>query len=140
MAGGDVSKYAQIIDLPHHTSETRPRMPLLNRAAQFAPFAALHGFEEEIEETARRTEPKKERSEEEKARLDAALRALRARLEERPRIVLTWFRRDRKKCGGAYVTQAVVLQNVDALNGVLVLEDGRRIPLDDIWEIRTELD
>ena len=51
-------KYDDIINLPHHVSKRHPQMPLLNRAAQFAPFAALTGYQESIEETARLVEEK----------------------------------------------------------------------------------
>lgn len=56
-------KYDDIINLPHHVSKRHPQMPLLNRAAQFAPFAALTGYQESIEETARLVEEKIEREE-----------------------------------------------------------------------------
>lgn len=49
-----VEDYSDIIDLPHHTSMKHPRMAAEMRAAQFAPFAALTGYEETIEETALR--------------------------------------------------------------------------------------
>lgn len=49
-------KYMDIINLPHHVSEVHPQMALADRAAQFMPFAALTGYEEAIQETAKRVE------------------------------------------------------------------------------------
>lgn len=54
-------KYGDILNLPHHVSETHPPMPIADRAAQFAPFAALTGYKEAIEETERLVEKKIER-------------------------------------------------------------------------------
>lgn len=54
-------KYGDILKLPHHVSETHPPMPIADRAAQFAPFAALTGYKEAIEETERLAEKKIER-------------------------------------------------------------------------------
>lgn len=58
-------RYDDIIDLPHYTSATRPRMPLLDRAAQFAPFSALVGYEDAIQETGRLTLERTEQTENE---------------------------------------------------------------------------
>lgn len=75
-------KYDDIINLPHHVSATRPRMPLTDRAAQFALFAALRGYEATVRETARRTEERRELTEETRQELDAALRRISAREAE----------------------------------------------------------
>lgn len=56
----DRHRYDDIIGLPHHVSKTRPRMPVQDRAAQFAPFSALTGHKEAVRETARKTEEKAE--------------------------------------------------------------------------------
>ena len=47
-----MDKYSDIINLPHHVSKKHPQMPIRDRAAQFAPFAALTGFDERIADTA----------------------------------------------------------------------------------------
>ena len=59
-------KYDDIINLPHHRSDKRPKMPLCDRAAQFSPFAALTGYDEAIKESARLTEQRRELSDEKK--------------------------------------------------------------------------
>ena len=68
--------YADIIDLPRPTSARHKPMPALARAAQFAPFAALSGFEDSLDETARLTDHVPQRTEEDAARLSARLHAL----------------------------------------------------------------
>ena len=62
--------YADIIDLPHHQSPTRPHMSLYDRAAQFAPFAALTGYDDMVAEEARIVDNKIELSETEIDRLN----------------------------------------------------------------------
>lgn len=78
--------YEDIVNLPHHVSRNRPQMPLRDRAAQFAPFAALTGYGEAIDETARWTEERREMDENERAVLDSRLRFLSTRLEEQPQV------------------------------------------------------
>ena len=68
--------YDDIINLPHHVSERHPHMPVSDRAAQFAPFAALTGYGDVIKETARLTEARPELSEDERAEMDQTLRAV----------------------------------------------------------------
>ena len=79
--------YDDIINLPHHVSERHPHMPVSDRAAQFAPFAALTGYGDVIKETARLTETRPELSEDEKARMDQTLRAVLIRRGKMPGIV-----------------------------------------------------
>lgn len=124
--------YDDIIHLPHPVSRTRPPISRHDRAAQFAPFAALTGYEAVVAETARRTETRPELDENELARLDAALRGLAARLPRRPEAVITWFRPDERKAGGAILTVRCRVKKLSLPRRRLVLEDGREISLDDI--------
>lgn len=89
-------KYGDIIHLPHPVSGKHPRMPMLDRAAQFSPFAALTGYEEAIYETGRLTEEKTELDEEEKAVLDKKQRLLLEKLDEFPSLTVTFFVPDEK--------------------------------------------
>lgn len=89
-------KYDDIIHLPHPVSEKHPRMPMLDRAAQFSPFAALTGYEEAIYETGRLTEEKTDLGEEEKAILDRKQRLLLEKLDELPALTVTFFVPDEK--------------------------------------------
>ena len=98
----DPHRYDDMLDLPHPTPTTRPRMSALDRAAQFAPFAALTGFGESITRAARQVERQIELGEAEKAELDRKLRVLRDRLAERPVLSVTYFVPDPRKAGGRY--------------------------------------
>ncbi|MDE6590290.1 MAG: YolD-like family protein [Oscillospiraceae bacterium] len=124
--------YDDIIHLPHPTSARHPRMPMIDRAAQFTPFQALTGYGEAIQETARITGEKAELTEDEKAVLDEKLRHL---TDTGAEAVFTYFQADAKKNGGAYTTVLGTIKNLDPLEGRLVLTDGTAIPIDDILEI-----
>ena len=95
--------YSDIINLPHHQSKTRPHMTNYNRAAQFAPFAALTGHSEAIDETARLTDSKIELDEYEKEIIDRKLRIITENISTMPEITVCYFVPDEKKAGGAYV-------------------------------------
>ena len=125
-------KYEDIIHLPHHVSGKRARMSLHDRAAQFAPFAALTGYGDAIDETARRTETRIEPDENAMSELDERFRRLQERLPEKPEITLTCFMPDAKKAGGAYVEASGVVKKIDGLARMIFLEDGRKIPMDDV--------
>ena len=94
--------YDDIINLPHHVSERHPHMPVSDRAAQFAPFAALTGYGDVIRETARLTEARPELSEDERAEMDQTLRAVLNTQGKNAEIVVTYFAPDARKSGGAY--------------------------------------
>ena len=130
--------YDDIIDLPHHVSATRARMPVADRAAQFAPFAALTGFGGVIDETARLTESRIELGEGAVEELERALNALAARQDERPEITVTYFRPDELKAGGAYLTVTGSLRRIDGHSRTLILTDGTRIPIADLLKIKSD--
>lgn len=132
-------KYSDIIHLPRPISEKHPRMPMLDRAAQFSPFAALTGYEEAIYETGRLTEEKTELGEEEKAILDRKQRLLLEKLYERPTLTVTFFVPDEKKSGGRYVTKTGNLKKLHLLEKWMLLTDGTRIPLEDVKNIESPL-
>ena len=123
--------YADIIDLPHHVSKRHPQMPMEKRAAQFSPFAAMVG-DAAIRETARLTEEKHELSEDEKAIIDGKLQMIQAHIKEQPKITVTYFQPDEKKSGGAYVTVTGFAKKIDDVSKLLLLQDGRAIPIKDI--------
>lgn len=129
-------RYDDIIDLPHPVSKNHPQMPRRDRAAQFSPFAALTGYEGEIEETARLTERRKPLDEEQSERLERRLRLLAEKAEERPEVEITYFLPDERKAGGAYVTVRGSFRRIDEYEKTIVLADGRRIPIGEIAEIR----
>lgn len=131
----DEHRYDDIIELPHPVSRKHPRMPLLDRAAQFAPFAALTGHEESIRETARLTEEEIELDEDSKELLDLRLQELQEHLSTQPEVTVTYFCPDEKKAGGAYETVTGRVKKVDEYAGELVFADGRRIALGTIIEL-----
>ena len=124
--------YDDIIDLPHPTSAKHPRMPMIDRAAQFSPFAALVGHGAAIKETARLTDQKIELTEDEKAILDEKLCLL---SDTGGDAVFTYFLPDTRKDGGAYVTAAGSIKRLDLLERRVILTGGAIIPVEDILEI-----
>lgn len=124
--------YEDILELPHPVSKTHPQMPRGDRAAQFAPFAALTGYEEAVREAARLTEEKMILDEDSKEQLDWKLRRLQEKVKEKPTITVTYFLKDEKKKGGKYVTVTGVLKKIDSYTHQFVLESGEEILAEDI--------
>ena len=130
---------ADILHLPRPAPHARPRMPQQDRAAQFAPFAALVGYGAVIEETGRLTQPQLLLGEDALVLLDRKQRLLSERLHQLPEVTVTYFRRDARKAGGAYLTVTGQLRRVDDCEGVLILTGGQRIPLRDICALESPL-
>lgn len=126
-------RYDDIIDLAHPEPRSHPRMSMLNRAAQFAPFAALTGYGDSIDEAARLTDRRVELSEAEQAELNAKLKRLAAKLPARAEI--TWFVPDSRKAGGRYVTQARVVRQILPEEARIALAGGESIDLDCVIDI-----
>ena len=131
--------YEDILNLPHHVSKTRQQMSMLDRAAQFSPFAALTGYDDAIKETGRLTDEKIEMDEDRKAALDMKQAYLIEMIDEQPEISITYFLPDAKKSGGAYVTVTGNLKRFDEYERLLILTDGKKIPMDDIADIESDL-
>ena len=127
-----MGKYNDMINLPR-PEPVRARMDGLSRAAQFAPFAALTGYDEAVGETARLVDEKIELSEDEQAYLDEQTKKIRE-IPERE-IAVTYFIADKRKSGGAYLTARGFVKKIDEIERLLVLTSGERIPLDDIFDI-----
>lgn len=127
--------YDDIIDLPHPISKKRPQMALLDRAAQFSPFAALTGHEDAIKETARITDERIVLDEDEKAMLDAKLQEIKEHIQERPKISLTYFKPDDAKAGGSYEAVCGCVKKIDEYEHLIVFEDGVRVKIEDLVEI-----
>ena len=116
-------KYRDMIDLPYPGESKHTRMPVRDRAAQFAPFAALTGFGAVLKETERITEKRIELDEYEKEKLNENLRLLLEKQESRPEITVTFFVPDEKKDGGAYRTISGHIKRVDEESHCLILEE-----------------
>ncbi len=124
--------YDDIIALPHPTSPRRARMSMKERGAQFAPFAALTGYDAAIQETARLTNQRIELTEGEKLRLNEQLCAILEHLPARDGVQITYFRPDKRKDGGEYVTQVCAVRGLEPYGRGLLLKDGRMIAFEDI--------
>lgn len=131
-----MSKYDDIINLPHHVSKTRKPMSMENRAAQFAPFAALSGHDAAIAETARLTAEKQELSLEE---LDKLSRRLVYAVEKDAVIKITFFQPDAFKQGGSYKQVVGQIKKIDEIAGMIVMTDKQAIALSCIISIEGEL-
>ena len=133
-----MDQYKDIIHLPHHVSKTRPQMSMLDRAAQFSPFAALTGYDDTIKETGRLTDKKMELGEETQELLDRKQQYLQKIIACRPEITVTFFVPDEKKAGGSYASCTGNLRRIDPVERLFVMADGRKIPLDEIADIEGE--
>lgn len=133
----DTHQYDDIIDLPHHVSSKRAPMPLSDRAAQFAPFAALTGYEAVIRETGRLTQPRLELTEGEKLHLNDALLWLHSRIEEKPFARFLVFQPDGRKSGGAYVTLEGKVKKIDIFEQQIILENRTKIFMADLIAVET---
>lgn len=127
-----MGKYDDIMDLPHHVSKKHPQMPLLDRAAQFSPFAALTGHRAMIAETERLTEDRTELDEDKREEIALRLQILRERAGEKPEVMITFFIPDGRKAGGSYQTVFGTVKKVDEYKRQAVMEDGTVIPVKNI--------
>ena len=132
-------QYEDIIHLPHHVSKTRPQMSMQDRAAQFSPFAALTGYDAAISETVRLTDERTDLGEETKAMLDMKQQYLLEVISDQPEITVTYFVPDEKKAGGAYVTVTGNLKRIDEYERLLILTNGKKIPMDEIVDIESDI-
>ena len=130
------NRYDEIINLPHHVSKTRPQMPMSDRAAQFAPFAALTGYESAIKETGRLTDERIELDEEALTTLDMKYQLLMDAFDDAPEVTITYFQPDERKAGGQYVSATGTVKKVDTFGRRILLQDGTRIPLDSVYDLR----
>ncbi len=135
----DEHKYDDIINNPHHVSKKHPPLGRDSYAAQFSPFAALVGYEDIVEETARLTEDRPELDEDEKARLSAKLEAVLKGYDGVTETEITFFEPDSRKAGGRIVREVCVVRKFDGYKRQIVTGDGKRIPVDDILDVRGEI-
>ena len=130
--------YSDIIDLPHHVSTVHPQMPMRGRAAQFSPFAALVGYEDVIDETARRTTPERKLSEDGKAELDRRMGVVAAHLGDKPVVTVEYFVPDSRKDGGEYRFKTGAAEKILPGRRVVVV-DGESIRMDRIVGLTGDL-
>lgn len=133
------SKYKDIIDLPHHQSLRRPRMAMIDRAAQFSPFAALTGHNDAIIETARLTDRKIDLDEGTKSIINEKIQMISDFLFEKPTVTFTHFEPDIKKEGGTYLNTTGTVKRIDEFKREIILTDGRIILIEHIYDIESDL-
>lgn len=129
-------KYDDIINLPHHVSTKRPQMSRSARAAQFAPFAAIVGLDDEMEETARLTDTKPELEEAEKEKINRILLEIMDNPQKETAVELTFFRPDGRKDGGAIITVPCTVRRIDEIGRSLILSDRSEIEFENILSIK----
>jgi len=139
LPAGKPFPYADILHEKHHVSPTRAKMSMTERAAQFAPFAALTGYDAAIAETARLTDGQAELDDCAKGELNQKFCLLQEHCRERPQIRVTYFVSDSRKEGGAYVSIQGAFKKIDSHTQLLFFTDGQAIPLKDILELDCSL-
>ena len=127
--------YDDIINMEHHVSKNHPPMSLYVRSAQFAPFAALTGYEDAVKETARETIEQFDIDDEIKGILDSKIQILTEQIKNKPEVSITYFIHDLKKDGGAYITIEGIIKKLDTYSQNIVLADKTEIPINDIIDI-----
>ena len=128
-----MNNYDDIINLDHYNSLKRPRMSILSRASIFSPFSALNGYNEAIYEASRVTKCEKELEDNKKDLINYKLNEIKDLLN--PKILVTYFIKDKTKSGGEYITKVITLKKIDILNNILILSDKTKININDIIDI-----
>ena len=127
--------YDDIINLPRHVSDKHPHMSIHDRAAQFAPFAALTGHSEAVSETARYVDEKIDLGEDTIKEIQDALNYIQEHISQSPQVTITYFVADGRKQGGRYVTETTTVKLINDLEQLIYLDNGVRIKYDNIYEI-----
>ena len=135
MSKTEEHKYDDIINLSHPVSSRHLQMPMMNRAAQFSPFAALTGYDDAVRETARLTNEKIEIDEYEKEKLGRKIQWIGSHLDEHIPVSITYFQPDDKKAGGAYEEIVDTVRKINVYEHEILLSRGIRIPIEDILSI-----
>lgn len=130
-----MESYEDIINFPHFEPKYHPRMDAYSRAAQFAPFKALIGYEDDIKETSRLTDKKIEISEDKKKQMNENLFFLKENIKEKWIVALAYFVPDSKKEGGIYQEYEGIIKAINETNHTLIFTSGKKIQFDDIYQI-----
>ena len=130
-----MDKYDDIINLPHYEPKYHPRMSKYKRSAQFAPFAALVGYDEQVKECSRLTDERLEIDDELKEKINYKLNKINELIKNNPVVEITYFIPDVKEEGGKYVAEKVNVKRIDFINRFIKLTDNKKIVLDDVIDI-----
>lgn len=128
-----MSRYDDIINLPRYEIKHK-RMSIEARSAQFAPFSALSGYDDEVRETGRITENRVELSEEQKEKISYKLQMA---LDNKEKVSVTYFVNDLKKSGGKYKEKIGIIKKYDFVHKMIVFEDKVQIPINDVLNIKS---
>lgn len=129
-----MDNYEDIINMKHHVSKIHPRLSIEQRAAQFAPFAALTGYGDEIKEKARLTDTKIELDDESLLFLNMTLQEINVIVKDKPRVSITYFIKDETKIGGRYESIEDNVKRIDNVYQIVYLLKSR-IKIEDILSI-----
>ncbi len=133
-----MENYDDIINLKRPVSK-HPKMSLYQRSAQFAPFAALTGYEGQVKETARLTDKKIELDEEVKVMLDMKIQVIQEMLSNNPELEITYFISDSKKKGGRYDTIIDSIKKIDNYKQQFIMKNGLIIDIKEIININSDI-
>lgn len=131
--------YEDIVNLPPHISKRHPQPSMMDRAARFAPFAAITGYEEMVLEEARVTEERIDLDEGALSLLNEKLNMIQDFLDEEPEVTITYFEPDKKKPGGAYASATGTVKRIDEYEHLVILTDGKKIRIEDIYALESDL-
>lgn len=131
--------YEDIVNLPPHISKKHPQPSMMDRAARFAPFAAITGYEEMVLEEARVTEERVDLDEGTLSILNEKLNMIQEFIDEEPEVTITYFEPDKKKTGGAYVKHIGVIKKIDEYARTVIFNDKTIVSIDDILAIEGEI-
>lgn len=131
----DIHEYSDIIHMKHHISIKHPQISLEKRSAQFAPFSALAGHKESIDESERYTEQKRTLDSDQIAIINKKLIEIKDNLHNYDQIKVTYFVKDKKKSGGKYLTLTGCIKKIDNYANILIFENGCKINIQDIYDI-----
>lgn len=130
--------YGDIIELPRHISKRHTPMNIQNRAAQFAPFSALTGHNDEVMEKARLTEDFILLDESQIEAINNDLNYIINNFNSIDTIYIKYFIKDEKKHGGRYESKKQGVKKIDAYKNLIILKDNTKINFENILEIKVE--
>lgn len=131
--------YEDIVNLPPHISKKHPQPTMIDRAARFAPFAAITGYEEMVLEEARITEERIDLDEGTLSILNEKLNMIQEFIDEEPEVTITYFEPDKKKSGGAYIDITGTVKRIDEYEHLVIMTDGKKIRIEDIYGLESDL-
>lgn len=139
MSSKDIHRYDDMLDMPRFISKNRKHMSTYDRAAQFAAFDALEGYDEAMEETARTTDNEVSLGENEIEELNEKFKIIESHIKEKPEIEITYFEPDPYKDGGIYITKSINIRLIDMVRRIIIDTDKNKYEMDRIINIKSKL-